>query len=275
MKAGVTALVVSYDGSPFHGFARQEGLPTVQGSLEDALAVAMRRHVDTVGAGRTDAGVHALGQVVSFEADIADPAPLELLRSLNALCGPAIAVREVTRAVAGFSARHSALSREYRYRIVSGPVPPLFLHRTAWWVKRPLDLVAMRRAATALQGEHDFRSFCVAGSADLSTTVRRIERIDIERGCEMGEDCLTITVVGRSFVHSMVRIVAGSLVDVGLGHRAESWIGEALSARERAAAGPTAPSHGLTLWRVTYLDDVWLSPRPCLRMDTPGSVDGR
>ena len=258
MNAGVTVLTVSYDGSPFHGFARQIGLPTVQGTLEEALAIVTRRPVATVGAGRTDTGVHALGQVMSFDAEDADPSPKELLRSLNALCRPTIVVRDVRRAAAGFSARHSALAREYRYRIVSGPAPPLFLRDTAWWIKGPLDLAAMRAAAPGLVGEHDFRSFCVAGSADLTSTVRRLDRIEVDEGFEMGERCVTLAVAGRSFVHSMIRIVAGSLVEVGLGRREAHWLADALSARDRAAAGPTAPPHGLVLWSVTYADDSWL-----------------
>jgi tRNA pseudouridine38-40 synthase len=214
--------------------------------------------VETVGAGRTDAGVHARGQVVSFEAEAADPPGPALLRSLNGLTGPTIVVTAVRREDAGFSARHSAVAREYRYRIVSGPVPPLFLRSTAWWVKGSLDLEAMREAARALVGEHDFRSFCVAGSADLTDTVRHLERIDVEHSSEMGERCVTLTVVGRSFVHSMVRIIAGSLVEVGLGRRDAAWFTDALAALDRTAAGPTAPPHGLVLWHVTYPDDCCL-----------------
>jgi tRNA pseudouridine38-40 synthase len=254
----VTVLILGYDGAPFCGFARQPGLPTVQGRLEDALRTALRREVSTVGAGRTDAGVHALGQVVTFLSEESDPDGATLLKSLNALAGPDIVVSAVRSAAAGFSARHSALSREYRYRLVPGRVPPLFLRGRAWWCKGTLDLPAMREAAAHLVGEHDFRSFCAAESADKQTTTRTVETIEIEPSCELGEHCMVVRVVGRSFLHSMVRIAVGSLVEVGRARRGPEWVGEALAARDRSAAGPTAPPEGLTLWHVTYPEDVWL-----------------
>lgn len=257
-KPAVTVLTVAYNGAPFAGFQSQEGLPTVQGKLEEALRTALRRDVTTSGAGRTDTGVHALGQTVSYPEAADDLDPHTLLRSLNALAGPDIVVTGVRRASAGFDARHSALAREYRYRIVPGPVPPLFLSDVAWWVKGTVDLNAMRSACVPLIGEHDFRSFCVTDSAEGKRTLRDIEMIDIASGEELGEHCVTIRVVGRSFLHSMVRIVVGSLVDVGRGKKPVEWLGEALGRCDRSAAGPTAPPTGLTLWYVTYADDCWL-----------------
>jgi tRNA pseudouridine38-40 synthase len=255
---GVTVLTLSYDGAPYHGFARQDGPVTVQGSLEEALRTAMRREVATVAAGRTDAGVHALGQVVSFANAPGDPDPHALLRSLNALLRPHIVVTGLRRAGAGFSARHSAVSREYRYRLVTGPVPPLFLAQTAWWLKGHIDLGAMREGAAALVGEHDFRSFCVTESAEGVSTIRSVAVLEVTTGTEMGEHCVVIRAVGPAFLHSMVRIAVGTLVEVGRGRRPTSWVAEALEARSRAAAGPTAPAHGLTLWHVGYADDCWL-----------------
>jgi tRNA pseudouridine38-40 synthase len=116
----------------------------------------------------------------------------------------------------------------------------------------------MREGARHLVGEHDFRSFCVSGSADAAPTVRTIESIDIHPSCEMGEHCIVVRIVGRSFLHSMVRIITGTLVQVGKGRRDAAWVGEALSACQRGAAGITAPPHGLTLWHVTYDDECWL-----------------
>jgi tRNA pseudouridine38-40 synthase len=255
---GVTVLTVSYDGAPFHGFARQPGLPTVQGVIEDALLVVLRRHVQTVGAGRTDAGVHALGQVVSFESGPDDPAPSELLRSLNAIAGPDVVVTGVRSAREGFSARHDAAAREYRYLLVPGPVPPLAVKGRSWWVKGSLDLSAMRDGASHLIGEHDFRSFCVTGSAEGRSTVRGMDTIEVQPACEMGEHCIVVRVVGRTFLHSMVRIVVGTLVEVGRGRHAPEWVAQALAACERDAAGQTAPPQGLTLWHVTYPEDCWL-----------------
>lgn len=258
MNDPVTVLTLAYDGAAFHGFARQPGLQTVQGRLEDALTVALRRDVEIVGAGRTDAGVHALGQVVSFSSAPTDVGGRVLQRSVNALTGPAIVATGVRQAVPDFSARHSALSREYRYRIVPGPVAPLFLRDRSWWVRPTLDLGAMRRAAAELVGEHDFRSFCVSQSAKGRRTVRDIELLEIEPGCEMGEHCLVVRVVGRSFLHSMVRIIVGSLVEVGSGARDPEWLAGALAACDRAAVGRSAPARGLTLWHVTYPEDSWL-----------------
>lgn len=256
--AGKTVLTLSYDGAPFHGFARQEGLETVQGRLEDALRTISRRDVPAVGAGRTDAGVHALGQVVSFESAPDDPEPAAMLRSLNALLRPGIVVTGARHASAVFDARHSAVAREYHYRIVTGPVPPLFLASTAWWVRGALDLAAMRAGAEPLVGEHDFRSFCVSTSAQGKRTVRDIEIIEVSSGTEMGEHDVTIRIVGRSFLHSMVRIVVGTLAEVGRGRRTPASVADVLDARDRASAGPTAPAHGLTLWHVTYPDEEWL-----------------
>jgi len=257
-NAYTVALTVAYDGAPFAGFARQPGQLTVQGSVEQALAVVLRREIETVGAGRTDAGVHALGQVVSFSAEDGDTAGATLLRSLNALVDPGIVVREVRRARGGFSARFDATAREYRYRIATGAVPPLFLARLAWWVKRPLDVNAMRAAAEALIGEHDFRSFCVAESAEDKRTVRRIDAIEFSTEQQLGEECLVVRVVGNAFLHSMVRTIVGTLVEVGVGRRDPDWVARALAARERGAAGPTAPANGLMLWAVAYPDEVWL-----------------
>jgi len=256
--SGAYALTVSYAGTPFAGFARQPGLDTVQGRLERALSTALRREVQTVGAGRTDAGVHALGQVVSFDADGSEPGPAELLRSLNALVGDGIVVTGIRRAAAGFSARFDAEAREYRYRLVPGPVPPLFLEPVAWWPRRTLDLSTMRDAAGALLGEHDFRSFCVTESAEDRSTTRRIELVEVVPEEHLGEHCVTVRVVGNAFLHSMVRVIVGSLVEVGAGRREPAWLAGVLAACDRAAAGPTAPARGLTLWHVSYPEECWL-----------------
>ncbi len=253
------ALMVSYDGSGFHGFARQEGLPTVQGALESALRTVLRSEIKTIGAGRTDTGVHARAQVVSFEIDGAVPDLNSLVRSLNALCASqGIGIREARHAVPGFSARFDACSREYHYRLATGPTPPVFMSRYAWWVKRPLDLEAMQEAGSMMIGEHDFASFCVARSAEGKSTVRALEVVDVDREILLGEECVTIRVIGDAFLHSMVRVVVGSLVEVASGKHEPSWLAEALAAKTRRAAGPTAPSHGLTLWGVAYPESCWV-----------------
>ena len=252
-----TVLTVAYDGAAFHGFARQPGLITVQGSLEDALAIALRREVRTACAGRTDAGVHAVGQIASFDSAATDPTPDEITRSINALVGPGVAVTHSVHASSRFDARHSALSREYRYRICTGPVPPLFLARAAWWSKGRLDLDAMREAAALLLGQHDFRSFCVTASAEGKRTVREIDVCELYEDEQLGEPCITLRISGRSFLHSMVRTITGTLVEVGRGRRTAHWVADSLEARDRSKAGPTAPAHGLTLWSVRYPDELW------------------
>lgn len=252
------ALTVAYDGSRFAGFARQPGLDTVQGRLESALQTLTRREIATTGAGRTDAGVHALGQVVSFDAGAGEFEPERARRSLDALAGEGLVVREVRRARPGFSARFDAVAREYRYRVVAGSVAPLFLADVSWHVTHELDADGMAVAAQALVGEHDFRSFCVTESGVGKRTVRRVDRIDVFPETHLGEECLCVRVVGNAFLHSMVRVIVGTLVEVGVGRRQPSWVEEAMLACDRAAAGPTAPARGLVFHAVEYPDDVWL-----------------
>lgn len=256
------AIVVAYDGTALSGFARQPGRDTVQGRVEHALSTVLRRQVQTVGAGRTDAGVHALGQVLSIEASGDEPEPRVFRRSLDALTGEGVIVREVRLARAGFSARFDAVSREYRYRIVTGPVASLFIARWSWHVSASLDVEAMREAATHLIGEHDFKSFCVTESAIGKRTVRRVDVLEISEEEHLGERCVTVRVVGNAFLHSMVRVIVGSLVEVGCGRREPGWLLEARLACDRAAAGPTAPAAGLTFHEVRYPDDVWLHDEP-------------
>ena len=249
------SLTVSYDGAPFSGFARQPGQLTVQGELEHALSLLLRRPVETTCAGRTDAGVHALGQVVSFDADEAELAGRtlhSLRRSVNALTHEAIAVRSVDEREPGFSARFDAQWREYHYHISTGDTPPLFLRNFSWHVPGGLDEDAMRAGAAHLIGEHDFKSFCMAVSAEGKPTCRNVMRIDIAEETVMGEPSLCITVVGNAFLHSMVRTIVGTLVAVGRGKRTPDWVREVLAARDRRAAGENAPAAGLVFWHVQY-----------------------
>lgn len=257
---GSIALTLAYDGAVFSGFARQPGLHTVQGRIEAALAIVFQRDIETTGAGRTDAGVHALGQVMSFDADVDEADFLRLPRSLNALSGEGIVVSDVRRARPGFSARFDAKSRVYRYRIVTGSAP-LFTAPFVWAHHRELDVGAMRDAATVFVGEHDFRSFCVASSAEGKRTFRRVDAIELYDEEHLGERCLTIEVRGNAFLHSMVRVMVGSLVEVGEGHKDKEWLQTALAACDRRSAGATAPACGLTLWRVEYADESWLLTR--------------
>ena len=248
---------VAYNGAGFSGFAKQKdpAIPTVQGELERALGTLLRREVPLVCAGRTDAGVHALGQVVSCAVSREEMDGREqrkLVTSLNALTPDSITVRELAFAPDGFSARFDAVRREYRYRIVTGGAPPVFLQSFAWWHRGALDVEAMREGARHLVGEHDFKSFCKAASAEGKTTMRCVETIELFEEEQLGETCLVVRVVGNAFLHSMVRTIVGTLVQVGAGRREPAWVKQVLEARERSAAGENAPACGLTLWHVTY-----------------------
>lgn len=251
----VLALEVAYNGAPFSGFARQPGQLTVQGSIEEALALLFRRPVETVCAGRTDSGVHAKGQVVSFEVsedECAQRSDYKLLRSLNALTHEDISVKSVQRKPADFSARFNATMREYRYFICIDPEAPLLMKNFSWHLAKPLDLDAMRQAASHLIGEHDFKSFCMAVSAQGKSTMRNVFSITVEPKTLWGEHLVVITVKGNAFLHSMVRTIVGTLVAVGKGQRKPEWVQQVLEARNRSAAGENAPAQGLVFWQVSY-----------------------
>ena len=250
------ALTVSYNGAPFSGFARQPGgLLTVQGELEHALELLYRRPVPTVCAGRTDAGVHALGQVVSFQLEdeeLGVRTDEALMRSINAITHHDIGVRAIEHAEEGFSARFDAKAREYRYFLSAEKTPPLVMRDFCWHTPGELDVDAMRAGAAHLIGEHDFKSFCLAASAKDKPTCRNVMRIDVEPVEVMGERLVCITVVGSSFLHSMVRTIVGTLLAVGRGRREPAWVGEVLAACSRDAAGEKAPAKGLVFWKVIY-----------------------
>lgn len=251
----VLALEVSYNGAPFAGFARQPGQLTVQGNIEEALSLVFRCPIETTCAGRTDSGVHALRQVVSFSVSTAEwqrRSEYKLLRSLNALTHEDISIRSLAEKPADFSARFSATMREYRYFICVDRPAPLFMKDFSWHVGKALDVCAMRAAASYLVGEHDFKSFCLAVSAKDKPTNRYVKRIDIDE-CEIaGSNFVVVTVEGNAFLHSMVRTIVGTLVAVGAGNRNPEWVKEVLEARNRSAAGENAPAQGLVFWRVSY-----------------------
>lgn len=266
--AGNATLVlkVAYDGTDFSGYAlqeRQTHVRTVAGELQQALRMLLRRDVALTCAGRTDAGVHARSQHVSLPVTKQEAALLDgarLLRSLGAVLPDDVRVEGVYRAPEGFSARFDARSRRYRYRLVPGPVAPLFNGRWAWWLRladpSELDVDAMDRAARCLVGEHDFKSFCKSSSAEGKPTCRYVEWVRLEREEALGEPMVVVDVAGNAFLHSMVRTIVGTLVEVGCGRRKPGWVAEALAACDRRAAGPCAPACGLTLWEVRYPEGV-------------------
>ncbi len=249
------ALTLSYNGAPFSGFARQPGLLTVQGDVESALSLLFKREMETTCAGRTDAGVHALGQVVSFdvgEGELRDRTLPSLRRSLNALTHEGITVREIEPKRPGFSARFDAKAREYRYYLCVDGSSPIFMKDFSWFVPGGLDVSAMEEGARHLLGEHDFKSFCLAASAEGKPTFRNVHEISFHPETIMGENILCMKVVGNAFLHSMVRTMVGTLVMVGKGRRSSSWVADVVEARNRQAAGENAPAQGLVFWRVIY-----------------------
>jgi tRNA pseudouridine38-40 synthase len=244
-------LVVAYDGSAFHGFATNAGVTTVQGRLGDVLAQVLRQPVQLVGAGRTDAGVHAWGQVVSFDAP-ADVDLGRLQRSVNRLCGPTLVVRSAGVVDGGFDARFSARWRRYRYTVLTTPWPDPFRAATAWHVGQPLDVADMRLACDPLIGEHDFTSFCRKPKTDDGTEPSLRRRVLDAQWVDQGEGVLRFEICATAFCHQMVRSITGLLVDVGLGRRRAGQVRAVLRARDRGTAGTVAPPHGLCLWEVGY-----------------------
>lgn len=240
-------MVVAYDGTGFHGFAPQPNVRTVGGALGKALEKVLRHPVDVTCAGRTDAGVHAWGQVVSLDCDPGVD-PWRLQGSLNGMLGPEIVIRSCEVVGAGFDARFSAQWRAYRYTVVNRPVPDPFLARYAWWVPQRLEFPAMELAADPFVGEHDFASFCRAGP-EGSTTVRTVLE---SRWVDVGDGVLRYEIRAAAFCWQMVRSVVGTLVDVGTGARRAGDVMAMLRAKDRSAAGRVAPPHGLSLWKVGY-----------------------
>jgi tRNA pseudouridine38-40 synthase len=246
----VCRLVLGYDGTGFRGFAAQPDQRTVEGVLAKALGQVLHGDVAITCAGRTDAGVHAWGQVVSFDAT-PGLEPDRLARSLNGMLGPEIVVREAEIVAAGFSARRSARWRSYRYTIVNQPVPDPFLARYAWWVPAPLDLSVLRMAADPFVGERDFSSFCRTPTLGSPSLVRRIFESE---WIDLGDGRLRYDVRATSFCWQMIRSMVGTMVEVGVGKRRPGDIMGILRQRDRAAAAEPAPPHGLCLWDVGFED---------------------
>ncbi len=246
-------VVVAYDGTDFHGFAYQREVRTVEGTLSEALAKVLQTTPAALGivcAGRTDAGVHARGQVVSVDA----PTGADLVkarRSLNRMLGPEVVVRAIRVAEPGFDARHSATARTYRYTIFNGEEPDPFLSRHAWWVPVRLDVARLRLASDPFIGEHDFAAFCRRG-AEGTTTRRRVMSSRWLTDDRPG--VLVYEVVANAFCWQMVRSIVGTLVEAGAGRRRPGDILRTLRTGDRAEAGAVAPPHGLCLWRVDYED---------------------
>ncbi|NQY95920.1 MAG: tRNA pseudouridine(38-40) synthase TruA [Henriciella sp.] len=243
-------ITVEYDGRPFFGWQRQDGQPSVQQALEDAAAKLDGVPVLMQGAGRTDRGVHATGQVAHF--DLQKPRPLrKIADALNFHLRPApVAVLDAEEVSEDWSARFNATLRAYRYVIINRRADLTVDKGLAWRVPSRLDAGAMDRAAKALIGQHDFSTFRDA-ECQAKHPIRTLDKIDVAR---YGEG-LEVTVEAKSFLHRQVRSIVGSLAEVGRGARDESWIADILEAKDRTACGPVAPADGLFLERVEYGDD--------------------
>ena len=240
-------LDLTYEGTDFRGFARQPEVRTVQGDLEKALSVALREDVLTTCAGRTDAGVHARRQVVSMTLSRRIDDEAAVVRSLNRLLPPDVAVLRMSVTDESWSARFSAKWRAYRYHVRTDPVADPLRRRLVWHLGVPLDVDAMNSAAAFLVGTHDYASFCRA--AEGRSTVRQVREAHW-RTEDAGH--LTFQVLASSFCQQMVRSMVGWCVEVGRGRREASETPRVLAARNRQAAGPVAPPQGLVLWEVGY-----------------------
>ena len=248
MPERVVKLTLAYDGTDFHGWARQRdpSIRTVEGELTAQLERVLQEPVKLSVAGRTDAGVHARGQVASF-ATASSVDPDRLRRAVNTALAPEVVVVRASPAPDGFDARFSASARRYLYRIDEATVPDPFTARYVWHRPGHLAVGAMRAAAASLRGEHDFASFCRTRGRDRSTA-RHLHRLAVARR----GDVIAIRAEANAFLHQMVRSLVGTLIAVGEGKLSASAMPEILAARDRSAAGQLAPPHGLMLERVDY-----------------------
>lgn len=246
-------LLVAYDGGAFSGFARNLAVTTVAGELEAHLSRVLKHDVVVTGAGRTDKGVHAWGQVVTFDTFADRVAPERLQRSINSVCGPAIVVRAIDLVDDTFDARFSARWRRYRYTILNSATPNPFLARYSWHLSDELSLDAMNQAGSALLGSHDFSSFCRRPpdyhDGTPASLVREVTGLTWSR---REDEVVRLEITARAFCHQMVRSIVGTLVGVGRGRIGPDTVPAILDARDRAAAGDLAPPHGLCLYEVGY-----------------------
>ena len=244
-------LLIEYDGSRYNGWQRQTGQPTVQGSLEKALQELLGTLPSLVVAGRTDTGVHAVGQVVNFktESKIED---WKFCRALNRFLPKDVSIHRSEEVPLEFNSRFHSVSKRYRYRVYEGPQPAALEHERSWWARHPLDLEAMREATSLLVGIHDFNTFRSA-HCDAESAVRDMHSIEISRSPRppLGSH-LDIIFHANAFCRHMCRILAGNLIEVGKGTRSFEELRQALESRDRTQGGVTAPPCGLTLLEVIY-----------------------
>jgi tRNA pseudouridine38-40 synthase len=251
------AMGIEYDGTAYNGWQRQKSGTGVQELVEGALAAVADAPVDTVCAGRTDAGVHAIGQVVHFDSD-ASRTGRNWVLGVNSNLPSDVNALWAAPVSGDFHARYSATARTYRYLILNRLTRSALYRHRAWWLHRPLDLAPMRQAAAALIGEHDFSAFRAAG-CQASTPNRRVTAIELERH----GDWVTVTIEANAFLQHMVRNIVGLLAAIGSGEEGPAWAAKVLASRDRREGAMTAPAHGLTLIAVDYPERFAL-PQPAL-----------
>lgn len=240
-------ITVAYDGTNYHGWQLQENGITIEEELNRHLSELLGEKIQVIGASRTDSGVHALGNIAVFDTENRMPGK-KIAYALNQRLPEDIRIQRSEEVAPDWHPRHCESIKTYEYRIYRAEFPMPVKRLYAYFCYRPLDVVRMQEAAACLEGEHDFRSFCQTG-AQVETTVRTLYGVQVE---EQGAD-LVIRVRGNGFLYNMVRIIAGTLMEVGEGKREPESMREVLEARDRSAAGPTAPAHGLTLIRYEFL----------------------
>jgi len=248
-------ITIAYDGGPFVGWQRQAEGTSIQGLIEDALRDLDDRDVAVTGAGRTDAGVHAFGQVASFTLVRSDITPDVIVRSLNAKLPQEVRVRDAEVVPASFHARFNAKSKRYRYRLWTADVLNPFERAYVWYVPGPLDVLAMAEAARYVEGRHDFAAFqTVGGSGGPTERTIRFSSVTCSNDDPDNAGLVMYEVEGDGFLRHMVRAIVGTLMEVGRGRRPPEWMRDVIASRDRAQAGRTAPAHGLFLVSVRYGD---------------------
>lgn len=239
-------LIVAYEGTHYCGWQLQPNGITIEGVLNQALSELLEEEIQVIGASRTDSGVHSLGNVAVFDTDTRIP-PEKICYAVNQRLPEDIVVQESCEVEPDFHPRHCYSEKTYEYRILNRRIPRPDLRRNTYFYYRSLDVEKMQEAAAYLEGEHDFKSFCSI-KTQVESTVRRILSCQVEKN----GDVITIRVTGTGFLYNMVRIIAGTLIDTGIGERRPEDMPVILKARNREAAGPTAPPQGLTMIGIEY-----------------------
>ena len=247
-------LRVAYDGTDFHGWQFQPGVRTVEGELNNAITLLTGKETEVTGASRTDAGVHAMGNVAVFDTEATVP-PERFAQALNTYLPEDVKARSSEEVPADFHPRKVRCRKVYEYRIYCDRMPDPLRRRECWQVPVKMDVDKMRKAASYLVGTNDFAGFCSVHT-QAESTVRTIYSIDITEGAPAdGGQQIAIRICGNGFLYNMVRIIAGTLAEVGSGRHEPEWVLEALKSADRTKSGPTAPPQGLTLCEISYFPE--------------------